>query len=193
MRYILLLILLALASPVRAQTWTATPNTFPMPPDTAQLPLSFTADFIAPAPWLPVNGVTWDAIWPRTNAGAWYRPYAYSQPSIYQTNLYTWAYTCYESGSAGFRCRDLVRGIDRYVSCPASIQIGWMRRWRSHYNSAWPEYGLYDTAQWFTGWNTSLPLNGVAVTGSGQRVNCMYGPRTVDGPGIALDQWLWRP
>ncbi len=198
MRHILLFLLFSLALPfgVAAQSWYVTPNTVPMPPSTALLPYSITNDYIVPSPWFSTsNGTTWYAIWPRTANGAWYRPNEYTQPSIRRTNVYTWAYTCYVHNSTSFRCRDIARQIDRYVSCPANINIGWLRRWRSQAeNAAWPEYALYETyGTWNTNWNQSLPLNGNSVANNGQWLQCSYGPLTSQGPGMAFDQWLWRP
>ncbi len=198
MRHILLVLLFSLALPfgVAAQSWHVTPNTHPMPPNTSLLPYSITNDYIVPAPWVASsNGTTWYAIWPRNASGAWYRPNGYSQPGIHRDNVYAWAYHCYVHTSTTFRCRDLVRQIDRYVSCPANINIGWLRRWRSQpENAAWPEYALYETyGTWNTNWNQPLYLNGNSVVPGGQRSQCQYGPLTSQGPGMAFDTWLWRP
>ncbi len=185
------------ANTASAQHWWVTPNTQPNPADTSLLPKSLTLNWVAPSPWLPVNGETWYAIWARNASGSWYRPNGYTQPSIYRNPVYSWRYTCWLSGSSGFICRDIARQIDRYVACPATITQQPPLLWRSDYNAAWPEYALYTWDRGGVGKRVgcsnlkTLSLQSASVTANGQRINCSYGPTTAQGPGSALDAWCW--
>ncbi len=186
-----------LASVASAQTWYATPNTRPLVESNynhiAQLPLSVTFDWVAPAPWTTVNGATWNAIWPRNAVGAWYRMNAYTQPSIYRDPVYSWPYTCRVLG-AGFSCLDTARQITRNISCPTTIAIGPLKMWRSTYNPAWHEYGLFTVNMGPFGATTgrTVAFQSALVTANGRRINCLYGPLTGQGPGLTTDIWGWR-
>jgi hypothetical protein len=177
-----------------AQSWSATPNVFPLSAaDTAQLPLSATFQWLAPAGWTVEYGSTWNAIWPRNASGAWYRMNTYSQPGIRKNPVYSYPYNCVVSG-AGFKCRDQVRGIDRFITCPATIAIGPMRLWRSEYNFAWLEKGLFtwDRGPFSATTGRTLPFCTASVTAAGKQINCQYGNSTPTGPGTTTDIWVHR-
>lgn len=191
---VILLLALLFSGTAQAQTWYSTPNTHPQPPDTSLLPLSVTFDYWAPTGWTTPTNVTWDAIWSRNASGAWYRPLGYTQPSIRKNPVYPYPYTCVTLGASGFKCRDLIRGIDRTIACPATISIGSMIRWRSHYNPSWTEYGLYtsNVGPFSCHSGRVLNLQGASVTASGKQINCNYGHTTLQGVGLTHDMWCWR-
>jgi hypothetical protein len=178
-----------------AYSWWTVPNTSPTAADLAQLPQHITVDIVDPAgAWLPVTGNTWTHIWPRNATGAWYRMAGYSQPNLRMLNVYPYAYRCYVHTGFSFRCRDIARQIDRYISCPANARINWMIKWRSQYNSAWPELGLFWAAggPFNVNWGKLVPVASHSTTQDGQQINCAYGPTTPQGPGTVWDIWLWR-
>lgn len=190
--------LLGSTDTAHAYSWWTVPNQTPTAADKAQLPLHITLDIVDPAAgtaWLPVQNTTWTAIWPRNATGAWYRPVAYSQPNLRRSNIYSYQYYCYMNGATAFRCRDLVRGIDRYIGCPANARMNWMIKWRSKpFNAAWPEDGLFwaGGSPWEINWGKLVPVVGGSVTGNGQQINCAYGPATGSGPGTTWDMWAFR-
>ncbi len=197
MRLLALLFVLLCSSAAQAQHWWVAPNTYPNPPDTALLPKSLTLNWAVASPWLANNGTTWDAIWSRNAGAGWFRPLAYTQPTVFRNPVYPYPYTCYMSGTTGFRCRDLVRQIDRYINCPTTIAMQQTHLWRSEYNPAWPEYGLYTWDRGGPGKLVhcnnlkTLNLHNASVTANGQQINCSYGPPTIQGPGTALDAWCY--
>jgi hypothetical protein len=189
------LIVFAITSVASAENWTAQPNKYPLTPaDVAQLPSHVNFCWVSPvAGWETSCDNTWYPVWPRNASGAWYRQNAYTQNNAIKRNVYTWPYSCQVSGM-GFRCLDKVRAIWRSVYCPSHIYMGPMRLWRSVYNSAWKEQGLFTASVGpFSASETkTLALTGVSVTASGQQLNCAYGNRTVDGPGLTTDAWVFR-
>lgn len=181
-----------------AYSWWVTPNTqppVPGPSDVAQLPLYVTFDFVAPYGWdtAASNNATWSAVWPRSAAGAWYRPFSYTRKSITKNPVFPYPYSCKVQGM-GFVCRDLVRALDRKIGCPATIAVGPLKLWRSVYNSAWPELGLFtaNNGPFSATTGRTIALTEAVVTASGKQINCSYGNRTVDGPGTTLDVWVHR-
>ncbi len=190
---ILAIIILGMAAKASAQTWQATPAYQPAAGDVAQMPFSVSFNWLAGAGWITVNGDTWDPVWPRNAPGAWYRPLTYTQPSIYKNPVFPYPYTCYLAGNQ-FRCHDTVRNIDRYLSCPASIAIGPLYKWRSLYNAAWPEQGLFwsNVGPFTCNTGRAVTLQSLSVTANGKRINCQYGPMTYQGAGLSLDVYCYR-
>ncbi len=191
--YLILAILVlccAVNSVAHAQTWYVAPNTTPV--DSSQLPYSVNFTFPADG-WPTSTNTTWYAIWPRNASGAWYRPSGYTQENAYKSApIYPFPYSC-RSVSGGFLCRDLTRNADRSIQCPATIQTSPLRLWRSQYRGEWPELGLFtaDRAR-FACNPRKLYLAGSSVTNNGKQINCLDGPPTAAGPGLALDVWCYR-
>ena len=196
MKLLIALAVTLLSATAHAQTWWVQPNTTPPNGfEFALLPYSVTFDMIPSTDadqWYVPNGATWVPVWPRNAAGAWYRPNPYTQFTAIQNPVYPWSYKCVAVGGY-FKCTD-GRGIVRTVNCPTSLYVGPLKLWRTMYNSAWPEQGLYtgNVGPFSANTGRRATLTGSVVTDNGKQINCKYGNLTSSGVGTTLDIWVFR-
>lgn len=173
------------------------PTLNPGPSDFFQLPYSVLLVVAPPAGWQGTSQMWLTAIWNRNAPGAWYRNPAWpndGRPSAAYLNstpsMGTTAYTCYAEAGFRFRCRDNIRALNRYYSCPTSINFSpTPLQWRSQFQ-LWPQ----DQVGWFYWRSGAESIWGVAtdnrnwispiahfVDTNGKRLNCQYNwPQVVD-------------
>jgi hypothetical protein len=187
-------IMLGVTGKAFAFDWHVTPSVPLTSADTAQLPLYVTFDVYGPAGWTGVTGTTWQHIWPRSGNGSWYRPNPYTQPTLRRDPVYPYPYTCSVQSYNSFRCRDIVRGIDRTITCPNTATIGPMVKWRSKYDGVNKHLGLFwaSTGPFSCDAPRAIAFSYASVTGNGQQINCSYNTLTSQGPNIWMDRYCWR-
>ncbi len=198
---VLVVAALALSGTALAQSEPSGPNSTATAADYAQLPLSIGLRTANPAGWSGGNDIWFTAIWPRNASGAWYRNPQWpstNRPGSISLSKYnhmsTSSYNCFVHSPFVFRCRDNVRGIDRYYECPATVMFNSVPyQWRSQFHH-WPNH-LVGYFTWDTGASSRwlvrtdyhvMPRQYYSVSTDQKSIYCSY--RAPD----VIDVWLYK-